>query len=242
MIVIIDERDLVKTGYTSQFDNEGFPTVGFDSEEFDGWIGSASEQDLTAVGACLIGENQIAEVSPDIIRKKTNAPVIALVDQSSLEKTLRCFESGMDDVVRKPVHAKELLARIAAIKRRNSSREASISIGELNVHLDGRDPEVGGNTFPLPRRERRILEYLASIGDRRATKAQIFNSIYGVFNENVEENVIESHISKLRKKLRQALGFDPIDSKRFLGYRLMQHGELAEASNLEKKGAAVSIV
>ena len=240
MIVIIDERDLVKTGYTSQFDNEGFSTIGFDSEEFDGWIGSASEQDLTAVGACLIGENQVGEVSPDVIRKKTNAPVIALVDRPSLEKTLRCFESGMDDVIRKPVHVKEILARIAAIKRRNSKRETSVCIGELNIHLDGRDPEISGATFPLPRRERRILEYLASIGDRRATKAQIFNSIYGVFNENVEENVIESHISKLRKKLRHALGFDPIDSKRFLGYRLMQHGELEDVLNAGRRLAALS--
>ncbi|HKN27514.1 MAG TPA: winged helix-turn-helix domain-containing protein, partial [Roseiarcus sp.] len=39
-----------------------------------------------------------------------------------------------------------------------------------------------------------------------------------LFDENVDENVIESHISKLRKKLKQRLGFDPIDSKRFLGY------------------------
>ena len=38
--------------------------------------------------------------------------------------------------------------------------------------------------------------------------------------EDVEENVVESHISKLRKKLRERLGYDPIDSKRFLGYRL----------------------
>jgi DNA-binding response OmpR family regulator len=37
----------------------------------------------------------------------------------------------------------------------------------------------------------------------------------------VEENVIESHISKLRKKLRARLGHDPIDSQRFLGYLLV---------------------
>lgn len=52
------------------------------------------------------------------------------------------------------------------------------------------------------------------------TKAQVFNAIYGVFDEDVEENVVESHISKLRKKLREKMGFDPIESKRFLGYRL----------------------
>ena len=56
---------------------------------------------------------------------------------------------------------------------------------------------------------------------RRVTKTQIFNAIYGIFDEDVEENVVESHISKLRKKLRQRLGYDPIDSKRYLGYRLV---------------------
>ncbi|RUX06872.1 helix-turn-helix domain-containing protein, partial [Mesorhizobium sp. M8A.F.Ca.ET.059.01.1.1] len=53
------------------------------------------------------------------------------------------------------------------------------------------------------------------------TKTQVFNAIYGIFDEEVEENVVESHISKLRKKLREKLGTDPIDSKRFLGYRLV---------------------
>ena len=54
----------------------------------------------------------------------------------------------------------------------------------------------------------------------RVTKAQIYNAIYGLFDDNVEENVVESHVSKLRKKLRARLGYDPIESKRFLGYCL----------------------
>ena len=89
------------------------------------------------------------------------------------------------------------------------------------IFLDGRDPEVDGQPLPLPRRERRILEYLANNSGRRVTKTQVFNAIYGIFDEEVEENVVESHISKLRKKLREKIGFDPIDSKRFLGYRLI---------------------
>ncbi len=58
---------------------------------------------------------------------------------------------------------------------------------------------------------------------RRLAKSQIFNAVYGIFDEDVDENVVESHISKLRKKLKHRLGYDPIDSKRFLGYRLRQH-------------------
>ena len=72
----------------------------------------------------------------------------------------------------------------------------------------------------LPRRERRILEYLAINRGRRVSRTQIFNAVYGLFDEEVEESVVESHISKLRKKLRQIMGYDPIDTKRYLGYQL----------------------
>jgi len=122
--------------------------------------------------------------------------------------------------VRKPVHPREILARAAAIRRRLQTLANHVEVGAIRVFSDGRDPEVAGEIFPLPRRERRILEYLVANRGRRVTKGQIFNAIYGIFDEEVEENVVESHISKLRKKLRKRLGVDPIDSKRFLGYCL----------------------
>ena len=113
------------------------------------------------------------------------------------------------------------IARISAIRRRAREQEDFTQIGPMRIFNDGRDPEIEGEPLPLPRRERRILEYLAGNNGRRVTKTQVFNAIYGIFDEDVEENVVESHISKLRKKLREKIGFDPIDSKRFLGYRLV---------------------
>jgi DNA-binding response OmpR family regulator len=142
------------------------------------------------------------------------------LEQNSLPEILRQFENGADDVVRKPIHVHEILARVAAIRRRKDTTKTTFEFGSLRVHTDGRDPEIDGQCFPLPRRERRILEYLASNGVRRATRTQIYNAVYGLFEQDVEECVIESHISKLRKKLRKVLGFEIIDSKRFLGYRL----------------------
>lgn len=221
MIVIVDERELVKEGYHSLLNREGVASAGFGSSEFGEWVSTAADDDLQAVSAFLIGECCGNAVSPRRIRDRTSAPVIALSDQNSLEHTLRLFESGVDDVVRKPVHVREILARIAAITRRNQDEKPYSEFGALRIFMDGRDPEIDGQPLPLPRRERRILEYLASNAGRRVTKTQVFNAIYGIFDEDVEENVVESHISKLRKKLRLQLGYDPIDSKRFLGYRLV---------------------
>ncbi|HET8638358.1 MAG TPA: response regulator transcription factor, partial [Acidobacteriaceae bacterium] len=138
------------------------------------------------------------------------------------DNTLELFQAGFDDVVRKPVHVREILARIGAVKRRavaSKGKEDGLA-GPIRVFCDGRDPQLNGNDFPLPRRERRILEYLVSNRGRRVNKAQLFNAMYGFFDSEVDENTIESHISKLRKKLRQELNFDPIDNKRFLGYAI----------------------
>jgi DNA-binding response OmpR family regulator len=107
---------------------------------------------------------------------------------------------------------------VGAIRRRKEAQQEFKLVGEMRIYFDGRDPEVKGLALPLPRRERRILEYLVVNQSKRVTKAQIFNAIYGLFDEEVEEDVVESHISKLRKKLRHRLGYDPIDSKRYLGY------------------------
>jgi DNA-binding response OmpR family regulator len=221
MIVIVDERDLVKEGYTSLFGREGVASAGFASSEFGEWVESAADEDLKAVDAFLIGECSSNMISPRRLRDRSGAPVIALAEQNSLENTLRLFDSGVDDVVRKPVHIREILARISAIRRRAKEMDKFTTVGDMRIYSDGRDPEIAGEPLPLPRRERRILEYLAANSGRRVTKTQVFNSIYGIFDGEVEENVVESHISKLRKKLRDRLGYDPIDSKRFLGYRLI---------------------
>jgi DNA-binding response OmpR family regulator len=218
MIVVVDERELVKDGYTSLFGREGIPSTGFDPREFGEWVQTAADADVAAVEAFLLGQGQQTLELPRTIRDRSLAPVIAVSDQPSLENTLALFDCGVDDVVRKPVHPREILARAAAIRRRLRAISGHTDVGPIRVFADGRDPEIDGTAFALPRRERRILEYLIANRGRRVTKTQIFNAIYGIFDEEVEENVVESHISKLRKKMRKKLGFDPVDSKRFLGY------------------------
>ena len=218
MLVIVDERALVTSGYGSRFGSEGVSVTAFGPTDFREWVASAPSADMSAVEAFLIGNCDQRETYPRLIREKSRAPVIAMNEGPSLEGTLGLFAAGADDVVRKPIHVREILARVDAIRRRTQPAHEAALAGPLRVFFDGRDPEIRGITLALPRRERRILEYFAANRGRRLTKSQVFNSIYGIFDERIEETVVESHISKLRKKLRQSLGYDPIDSKRYLGY------------------------
>ncbi len=222
MIVIVDEREIVTEGYASGFKREGIASLGLVPQEFGDWVMSTPEVDLTAVEAFLLGDCHKREDYPKIIRSRCQiTPVIALNETPSLEQTLDLFAAGVDDVVRKPVHVREILARAEAIRRRVGGALPDLrDIGRIRVYFDGKDPEVAGEPFQLPRRERRILEYLARNYGRRVTRSQIYNSVYGLLNEDVDETVVESHISKLRKKLKMRLGHDPIESKRYIGYML----------------------
>lgn len=221
MIILVDDRLDVTAAYRASFGREGISAATFTPQDFDGWFHSTSGPDLAAVEAFILGDFNRRESMTRAIKTRTEAPAIALNDSTGLEATLKLFAAGVDDVVRKPVHAREIIARISAIRRRVTSTTKATDMGDIRVFNDGRDPEVGGSVMMLPRRERRILEYLAANRSRRVCRSQIFNAVYGLFDEEVEESVVESHISKLRKKLRGALGYDPIDTKRYLGYQII---------------------
>ena len=221
MIILVDDRADVTDAYRSSFTREGISTASFTPTDFDGWFHSSSGPDLAAIEAFVLGDFDRRENFTRAIKIRSDAPAIALNDSTGLELTLKLFAAGVDDVVRKPVHAREIIARIGAIRRRAATPVKVSAVGELRVFGDGRDPEIAGTVLQLPRRERRILEYLMANRTRRVSRNQIFNAVYGLFDEDVEESVVESHISKLRKKLRLAMGYDPIDTKRYLGYQIV---------------------
>jgi DNA-binding response OmpR family regulator len=237
MIVIVDDRDIVTDAFRSSFDREGISAVGFSAADFEGWVEAMAREDVIAINAFLIGQCDRPDSLARVIRRRSAAAVIALKDYKTLANTLELFAIGVDDVISKPCHVREILARIEAISRRSVlERDRSGGEAAIRIFRDGRDPLVCDEPLSLPRRELRILEFLVTNQSRRVTKSQIFNSVYGLFDQEIDENVIESHISKLRRRLRSRLGYDPIDSKRHLGYRLVacakahQEGGILEAT------------
>lgn len=218
MYIVVDERQMVTAGYVASFEREGISSLGVYSGEFQDWLKAASSADLEAVQGFLLGDFEDRIACAETIRRHSRAPIIALSEVRSLQQTLELFTAKFDDVVRKPVHVREILARAEAIWRRVNAARPDEKPQRLKVFFDGRDPEIDGVPLPLPRRERHILEYLVRNRGRRLTKTQIFNAIYGIYSNDVEESVIEGHVSKLRKKLRHRLGHDPIEAKRYIGY------------------------
>ena len=222
MLVLVEGRDLVVDGFSSLFKREGVCICGMNPADFRDWFSMLSETDLNTIEGVLIGDCEERLALGAMVTARTRAPLFALIDHHRLEETLRLFETGFDDVLRKPIHVREILARAGIVRRRRAKTVKTETIDGVKIFLDGRGPEVDGVALELPRRERRILEILYLNAGRRISKAQLFSAVYGLDDEKIEETVIESHISKLRKKLKSLLGHDPIDSQRFLGYCWMQ--------------------
>ena len=119
MYIIVDDRESVTNSYVGGLIREGVSSIGFFSSEFWDWLQSASEADLAAVDAFLLGDSDARGSLPRVVRKRSSAPIIALSGLKRLENTLELFEAGVDDVVYVPIHLREILARTAAIARRS---------------------------------------------------------------------------------------------------------------------------
>jgi DNA-binding response OmpR family regulator len=240
MFVVLDDRLTVAAGYVACFEREGVAATSVEPSEFFEWFEVINDADVAVIEGFMIGSVESRRQISARIRSRCRSPLIGLLEARALSETLELFSLGFDDVLAKPFHVREVLARSGAIRRRMQIDDECVDIGGVRIFFDGRDPIVRGEVLPLPRRERRILECLVLSRNTRITKTQIFNRVYGIFNDEIHENVIESHISRLRKRLKQRLGYDPIDSQRFLGYRLKDHAGEDAARSVEELATSLT--
>jgi two-component system, OmpR family, flagellar system response regulator FtcR len=222
MIVITGQHISETNIYSATLNAEGLAANGITHRDFGEWFLSLDANDKSVIETIIIQNQTDKSDTVRLVKSRSNIPVVVINSCSDLDSTLKFFLAGADDVVTDKIQPRELVARIGAIRRRTSSHVGFVSVGPLKIYFDGRDVELFDQSLILPRRERRILEYLAANLSRRVNRTMIFNAVYGLFEEDVEESVIESHISKLRKKLRASLNFDPIDNQRYLGYQLIR--------------------
>src|ERR1700730_6876870 len=104
MLVIIDEGEIVTSGYTCRFGSEGVSSAGFCPLEFQEWVATVADADLIAVEAFLLGDCRGRQLFSHMIKDRTHGPIIAMSESPCLEQTLDLFAAGVEDVVRKPIH------------------------------------------------------------------------------------------------------------------------------------------
>lgn len=155
-------------------------------------------------------------------RRSIGAPILLLTARRKVEDRVSGLASGADDYLVKPFALPELRARVAALLRRPSRRRGSrLAVANVIVDRDSLEALVDGASLPLALKQFQLLELLACRKNHMTPKRMIEEALYG-FNDEVSGNAIEAQVYKLRQVLRAARADIRIETRRGIGYRLVE--------------------
>jgi two-component system phosphate regulon response regulator PhoB len=150
--------------------------------------------------------------------RTAGVPVIMLTAKAEESDELVGFALGADDYVRKPFSVKLLLARVAAVLRREDPavhENETLRAGPVTLDRSRHEVRVAGAPISLTATEFRILRELMAASGRVRMREQLIDSVLGV-GVAVTNRTIDVHIAALRKKLGKAAGW--IQTIRSVGY------------------------
>lgn len=150
-----------------------------------------------------------------------NVPVIVLATGSDPVERVRALDRGADDAVGRPFAYDELLARIRALIRRTAGAEDVIVAGDLTIDRPTRRVHVRDTLVPLSAKEFELVAKLASQPHRVWTKEALLREVWG-FRAPGRTRTLESHASRVRKKLRVDPGDSFIVNIWGVGYRMLE--------------------
>ena len=149
--------------------------------------------------------------------------VLILSARSEISDKVEGRDAGANDYLAKPFHLAALEARVRSLTRRQFiQRDVCLRCGRLAFDTKSRLAMADGQPIPLTRKESGVLEYLLLHQGRPVSQEEL---IEHVWDSSVDafSNSIRVHISALRKKLRTALGYDPIRNRIGEGYELEEN-------------------
>jgi DNA-binding response OmpR family regulator len=151
-----------------------------------------------------------------------HVPVIVLggSDTDALDRA-RALDDGCDDFVVRPFADEELLARIRAVLRRTATRPSHrIEVAGLVLDPITRHVSVDGTRVALASKEFSLLATLAAEPERVFTKVGLLRDIWG-FQAQARTRTLDSHASRVRRKLSHGSGGPFVVNVWGVGYRLM---------------------
>ncbi|WP_144486061.1 response regulator transcription factor [Bacillus pumilus] len=156
----------------------------------------------------------------NMVIKQYELPVIMLTAKGQIEDKQQGFEQGIDDYIVKPFETKELLFRVNAILRRyRKSIEALTIAGNIQIDPNRWELTIENQQYIWPMRELEILHYLLQRANRNVSRWDLIDSIWGDTLEQ-PEFTLNTHINRIRERLKRAEATVEIVTIRGFGYQL----------------------
>lgn len=152
-----------------------------------------------------------------------DTPVLVLSALASVGDRIEGLDCGSDDYLVKPFSFAELLARVNALLRRREARidpaNHKIAVGDLEIDPLSRTVRRSGRKIELKPREYLLLEYFARNEGRVVTRTMLLEQVWD-YHFDPGTNVIDVHVSRLRRKLEDGFEKPLLHTVRGAGYML----------------------
>ena len=151
------------------------------------------------------------------MRKQKNVSPIIVLGDGHIDQGAQLLNAGASCYLDRPFNPDFLMATVGALMRlRNGCAVSVITTGTLTVDTLAKRVTVHGKVVRLQRRKYQVLEALVLNIGRKMTRDSLAAKIYDP-DEYQDSTIVESHVSKLRKTLKEA-GYQGIKTARFEGY------------------------
>jgi len=201
---------------------EGY-TVEHVADGRDGlYLASSADFDAVILDRMLPGMDGLSVVKA-LRAADVHTPLLILSALGQLDERVRGLRAGGDDYLAKPFAFSELSARLAAMLRRPAARQeaTSLTCGDLHMDLLTRRVTRGGQRLDLLPREFKLLEHLLRHKDRVVTRTMMLEELWD-YRFDPHTSLIDTHISRLRKKIDEGFDAPLLHTVRGSGYRLSE--------------------
>ena len=216
LLVIEDERALCETIVRSLRHQAYSVDCCYDGEKALELLG-VERYDLVLLDLNLPGKDGMT-VLRTLRQTDRETKVLILSARGEVEDKVEGLDAGANDYLAKPFHLEELEARIRSLTLRQfTQNDVVLHCGPLSFDARSRTATAAGQPLALTRKETGILEYLLLHQGRPVSQEELLEHVWDNSVDNFS-NSIRVHISALRKKLRAALGYDPVRNRIGEGY------------------------
>jgi two-component system response regulator PhoP len=153
-------------------------------------------------------------------QQKMTCPILILTARDRWQEKVAGLDAGADDYLTKPFHNEELLARAKALIRRAAGQaNPNMELGPICLNTLTEEVTVYGEALSLTAYEYKVMEYMLHHPKKVISKRELTEHIYDQ-DFDLDSNVIEVFVGRLRKKLDPDGSLQPIETLRGRGYRL----------------------